>query len=158
MSCKMTATDLAKKYGVTWQAVTKTMKRHGYKYDAKKLYKESEYIKAHQLGQEMDKRNLVEELVEAEQAGESLQAQKLRRQIQLLDIDIQMAEAKLAEMTNRVIEVEKHKDKCQAIAHLMITWWEQASENASIKVKDATVLDELRRAGERARAEILEFA
>ena len=158
MNYKMTATELAKKYGVTWQAVTKTMKRHGFKCDAKKLYNESEYIRARQLGQEMDKRNLSDELADAEQAGESLQAQKLRRQIQLLDVDIQMAEAKLAEMTNRVIEVEKHKEHCEAIARLMLTWWDQAAENAATKVKDAEVLNELRRAGERARQEILDFA
>ena len=158
MTALLTAKELSEKYGVSSQAVNKMMLRHGYTRDKQKRYKESEYLKAKAAGAQLDKRGLAVKLADAEQAGESLQAQKLRRQIQLLDVDIQMAEAKLAEMTNRVIEVEKHKEHCEAIARLMLTWWDQAAENAATKVKDAEVLNELRRAGERARQEILDFA
>ena len=156
----LTAKQLGDKYGVSHQSVTRSMTRHGYQRDKQKRYKESEYLKAKAAGAQLDKRGLSAQLAdaEAESGGESLQAQKLRRQIQLLDVDIQMAEAKLAEMTNRVIEVEKHKEHCEAIARLMLTWWDQAAENAATKVKDAEVLNELRRAGERARQEILDFA
>jgi hypothetical protein len=154
----LTAKQLGDKYGVSQQSVNKMMGRHGYQRDKQKRYKESEYLKAKAAGAQLDKRGLAAQLADAEHAGESLQAQKLRRQIQLLDVDIQMAEAKLAEMTNRVIEVEKHKEHCEAIARLMLTWWDQAAENAATKVKDAEVLNELRRAGERARQEILDFA
>ena len=154
----LTAKQLGDKYGTSQQSVTRMMTRHGYQRDNQKRYKESEYLKAKAAGAQLDKRGLAAQLADAEQSGESLQAQKLRRQIQLLDVDIQMAEAKLAEMTNRVIEVEKHKEHCEAIARLMLTWWDQAAENAATKVKDAEVLNELRRAGERARQEILDFA
>jgi hypothetical protein len=158
MSARLTASELAEKYGISRQLVSRKMNRHGYKKDSAGKYSEEDFLKAQAAGMQADKAAAAKQLANEELAGETLQAQLLRRKIKLLDVDIQTAEAKLAEMLGRVIEMEKHKDKCQAIAHLMITWWEQASENASIKVKDATVLDELRRAGERARIEILEFA
>jgi hypothetical protein len=155
---RFTSTELGKKHSISAHLVTRKMTRHGFKKDSTGKYSEEDFLKAQAAGMQADKAVAAKQLANEELAGETLQAQLLRRKIKLLDVDIQTAEAKLAEMLGRVIEVEKHKDKCQAIAHLMITWWEQASENASIKVKDATVLDELRRAGERARAEILEFA
>jgi hypothetical protein len=155
---RFTSTELGKKHNISAHLVTRKMTRHGFKKDSDGKYSEEDFLKAQAAGMQADKAAASKQLASEELGGETLQAQLLRRKIKLLDVDIQTAEAKLSEMLGRVIEVEKHKDKCQAIAHLMITWWEQASENAATKVKDATVLDELRRAGERARQEILEFA
>lgn len=156
MTARYTAKELAAKYDLSLTTVTKKMRRHGYSADPSKRYLESDFLKAQAAGAEADKAAAAAQL--AEHDGESLQAKLLRRKIALADIEIKASQAKLDELLGRVIEVEKHKEHCMAIAQLMITWWEQASEGAATKIKDATVLDELRLAGERARQEILDFA
>lgn len=156
----LTASQLAQIYGIAASTITDKMQRHGFTRDDQKRWRHGDYLKAAAAGAEMDKRNFGKQLEAMEEGGkgDTLPAQKLRKQIQLLEIEIQTAQAKLNEMLNKVIEVEKHKEHCEAIARLMVTWWDQAAENAATKVKDATVLDELRLAGERARQEILDFA
>ena len=156
----LSASELAQIYGIAANTITDKMQRHGFKRDDQKRWRHGDYLKAAAAGAEMDKRNFgkkLEDMVDGGM-GDSLPAQKLRKQIQLLDIEIQTAQAKLNEMLGKVVELERHKEHCESIARLMITWWDQAAENAATKVKDATVLNELRQAGERARQEILDFA
>jgi len=153
-----TAKELGDKHGISAQAVAQKMRRHGYSKNKQNKYSEADFLQAKALGAEMDKAGIAKQLEQAESDGESLQAQKLRRQIALLDLDIEMSKEKLLEMQGKVISLDRHKEHCQAIAQLMLTWWDQASESAATKVKNAEVLNELRRSGERARQEILDFA
>lgn len=151
---RLTATELGRKYEVTEGAVRAKMKAHGYKADAKKKYSETEFLLAREAGAQMDKAAASAQLASVD--GESLQAKLLRRKIKLADIEIETMQAKLDELLNRVVPIEKHKEQIIAVQNLMLVWWDKASENAATKVKDAGVLAELRAAKERALIEIKE--
>jgi hypothetical protein len=153
----MTAGELAEKYGITPHAVSKKMARHGFKQDSKKRYRESDFLAAQASGAQADKSTAAKMLadLDAEGAGETLQAQLLRRKIKLLDVDILTATAKLDEITGKSISLEKHKETLQGVVAMMQSWWDKASEAAATKIKDATVLKHLREARARANDEIM---
>jgi len=71
--------------------------------------------------------------------------------------EIKMLDIEIEEMLGKTVPIEKHKEQVEAVARLMITWWDKASENAATKIKDAGILKALREAGDHARREILEL-
>ena len=152
-----TPSELGKKYGHPPQVITRKMKRHGYKPDEKNRYRESDFLAAQASGAQADKSTAAKMLadLDAEGAGETLQAQLLRRKIKLLDVDILTATAKLDEITGKSILLEKHKETLQGVVAMMQSWWDKASEAAATKIKDATVLKHLREARARANDEIM---
>ena len=156
---RLTQSELSEKYGITRRAVCEKMNTHGFKPDAGKKYSEAEYLQADAMGKDMDKNRAAKKLASLEQGGEgdTLTAQLLRRKISLLDVDIETAKVKLLELKGKTIAVEKHNERVEAVARLMLSWWDKASENAATKVKDAGVLLALREAGDNARREILEL-
>ena len=152
----MTATQLAAKYGVSEGAVRHKMKRHGFKANAKKQYRESEYVKADAAGREADKAEAAKQLaeVEAEGKGDTLQARILRKKIELLDVDIATAKHKLDEMRGKMIAVDEHLRKLEHVGRIMVNWWDKAAENIATKRKDAELLAALRDARDRAMNEM----
>jgi len=148
----LTTKQLSEKYGITPQAVWQKMKRHGFAQDAKGRYKESDFLAAQASGAQADKSTAAKQLADlnAEGAGETLQAQLLRRKVKLLDVDILTAQAKLDEILGKSIPLDKHKEQLQGVVAMMQSWWDKASEAAATKIKDATVLKHLREARERA--------
>ena len=154
----MSAAALGRKYNIGRANIIRKMERHGFKSNAKKQWREEDYIKAQAMGMEMDKRNL-QDKVDDTPAGPrpSLTHLKLQRQVKRLDVEIKIAEAKLDEMMGKVVSVDRYKEQVQAVARLMLTWWDQAAEAAATKIKDASVLEELRNARDRASRDILEL-
>lgn len=152
----LTAVQLGKKYEKSHQAVNKTMHRFGHKPDAKKRYKESDYIKASAAGHEADKAQAAKQLAEAEEGGkgDTLQARILRKRIELLDVDIATAKHKLDEMRGLTIAVEDHLRKLDHIGRIMVNWWDKAAANIATKRKDAELLAALRRARDQAMNEM----
>ena len=142
----------------------KSFARHGIKPDENGKYTEADYARQKEMGQAMDKSKLSARLAEAgrEAEGKPLQSpatltyMKLQRQVKKLDIEIQMSQVDLDTALGKNVPLETHKQEIQAVAALMLSWWEKASENAATKIKDETVLNALREAGDRARLEILE--
>jgi len=157
MTTRLTAKQLGDKYGISQQAVDKKMARHGYKRDSQKKYSESDFLAAQASGAQADKSTAAKQLAEldAEGAGETLQAQLLRRKIKLLDVDILTAQAKLDDTLGKSVPIDKHKETLQGVVAMMQSWWDKASEAAATKIKDATVLKHLREARERANDEIM---
>ncbi len=152
---RLKTSEIAKQHGITLAAVRKKMARHGYQQDAAGTYDYAEYLKAEAAGMQADKAVAARQLAQAGD-GETLQAQLLRRKIALLDIDIQTAQAKLDEITGNTVTLEHHKAELLAVQNLMLTWWDQASEAAATKIKDASVLAHLREARDRASVAISE--
>jgi hypothetical protein len=153
----LTAKELGDKYGISHQSVVKKMTRHGYQRDGRKRYSEQDFLKAQASGAQADKSTAAKMLadLDAEGAGETLQAQLLRRKIKLLDVDILTAQAKLDEILGKSVPIDKHKETLQGVVAMMQSWWDKASEAAATKIKDATVLRHLREARERANDDIV---
>jgi hypothetical protein len=117
------------------------------------------------MGAAMDKAKLAEQAERmADQINPSLPSPstltyaKLQRQIKKLDIEIQMSQVELDAALGKSIPLDQHREQVRAVVNLMLTWWDQASEAAATKIKDASVLDELRKARERASRDILEVS
>jgi len=162
---RYSATALAKEKGIAPKNLLKSFERHGIKPDRNGKWTEADYLKAKEMGAAMDKRNLSAKMAEAEKAAENKPAHsaatltymKMQRQIKRLDIDIQLAQVGLDAALGKSILLEKHKEQVQAVVRLMLTWWDQAAEAAATKIKDASVLEALRNARDRASREILEL-
>jgi hypothetical protein len=147
-----TAKELSLEHNISVVAVHKKMKRHGYTLNQNGKYRESDFLAAQASGAQADKSTAAKQLadLDAEGAGETLQAQLLRRKVKLLDVDILTAQAKLDEILGKSIPLDKHKETLQGVVAMMQSWWDKASEAAATKIKDATVLKHLREARERA--------
>jgi hypothetical protein len=154
-----TAKELSEEHKISVVMVHKKMNRHGYKMDSKNRYKESEFLAAQKAGAQADKAQAAKQLadLDAEGKGETLQSRLLRRKIDLLDIDIETAKAKLDDLVGRSVPIETYKQQLAAVQGLMLCWWDRAAENAATKVKDASILAALREARDRASREILEI-
>jgi DNA-binding MarR family transcriptional regulator len=152
----LTASELAEKYGITPHAVIKKMARHGFKYDAQKRYKESDFLAAQASGAQADKSTAAKQLadLDAEGAGETLQAQLLRRKIKLLDVDILTAQAKLDELRGRYVSVDEHLEKLTGVVAQIRVFWDKAAEAVATKRKDPELLRQLRQARDLAMQEI----
>ena len=153
---KLTASQLAAKHGVSEGAVRHKMKAHGYKSDANKKYRESDYLLADAAGKEADKASAAKQLADALESGQgdTLQTRILRKKIELLDVDIATAKHKLEEMRGTMIAVDEHHRKIDHISRIMINWWDKAAANVATKRKDAELLSVLRKARDQAMNEM----
>ena len=162
---RYTVSALAKIHGIAPKNLKKSFDRHGIKPDRSGKYTEADYLTAKEMGAAMDKQSLSAKMAEAEKAAEgkpshsaaTLTYMKMQRQIKRLDIDIQLAQVELDTALGKSILLEKHKEQVQAVVRLMLTWWDQAAEAAATKIKDASVLEALRHARDRASRDILEL-
>lgn len=157
-SKKLTATQLARKHGVSMQSINKTMARHGFKPDSQKKYRESDYLKAAESGHQADKALAAKQLAEAESSGKSdtLQTKILRKKIELIEVDIDTAKHKLDEMRGKMITVDEHLQKLEHVGRIMLNWWDKAASNIATKRKDAALLTALRKARDQAMNEVRE--
>ena len=88
--------------------------------------------------------------IKAEHHGSGgLRDEKLKREIELLDIEI-------GQLRKSLVPVEEFKDQVQATANMMMVLIDRFIENVSAKRRDAELETELRECFDRARKQLLE--
>jgi predicted nucleic acid-binding Zn-ribbon protein len=150
---RASARQLAEMTGRTRQAVEKSLKRHRVERASDGTYDLAAALAALATGAARDKAKLAAKGC-ADGDGLTLSQRKTAKQIERLNVDIKIAEAKLAEIKGLLVPVDQHRTVILDMQALLLWWWDQATEAIATKRKDARLMDELREAREIAQSKL----
>ena len=119
---RCTLTDAAQALGKSIPSLSVQAKSHNIRKGKDGLYDSAALMRASALGDELDKRNLAAPADD----DESLIAQKMRKQIALLQVQIDTAKQNLATLRGEFVAIEEHRaeirELCEAFRRALDIW------------------------------------